>query len=207
MSLILPIISLLLASFLLYLPHIITRKLLLLLMSTTRQSNKDTYIIIIMKLSVLCGIFFSSALKDNENLEFGILTGILRIAKESLFSGLNNLVVNTILDDKYSEYFGFTVNDISNMATYYGMAEKLSEIKEWYDGYLFGNTEIYNPWSVINYFNNNCKPKAFWSRTSGNEIIGELIRSSDKEVYESLSLYCREKKCNPLLIRILFTRR
>lgn len=73
---------------------------------------------------------FSSALKDNENLEFGILTGILRIAKESLFSGLNNLVVNTILDDKYSEYFGFTVNDISNMAAYYGMAEKLSEIKE-----------------------------------------------------------------------------
>ena len=106
---------------------------------------------------------FSSALKDNENLEFGILTGILRIAKESLFSGLNNLVVNTILDDKYSEYFGFTVNDISNMVAYYGKAEKFSEIKEWYDGYLFGNTEIYNPWSVINYFNNNCKPKAFWS--------------------------------------------
>ena len=77
---------------------------------------------------------FSSALKDNENLEFGILTGILRIAKESLFSGLNNLVVNTILDDKYSEYFGFTVNDISNMVAYYGKAEKFSEIKEWYDG-------------------------------------------------------------------------
>ena len=142
---------------------------------------------------------FSSALKDNENLEFGILTGILRIAKESLFSGLNNLVVNTILDDKYSEYFGFTVNDISNMAAYYGMAEKLSEIKEWYDGYLFGNTEIYNPWSVINYFNNNCKPKAFWSRTSGNEIIGELIRSSDKEVYESLSLLLQGKEVQSII--------
>lgn len=142
---------------------------------------------------------FSSALKDNENLEFGILTGILRIAKESLFSGLNNLVVNTILDDKYSEYFGFTVNDISNMAAYYGMAEKLSEIKEWYDGYLFGNTEIYNPWSVINYFNNNCKPKAFLSRTSGNEIIGELIRSSDKEVYESLSLLLQGKEVQSII--------
>ena len=142
---------------------------------------------------------FSSALKDNENLEFGILTGILRIAKESLFSGLNNLVVNTILDDKYSEYFGFTVNDISNMAAYYGMAEKLSEIKEWYDGYLFGNTEIYNPWSVINYFNNNCKPKAFWSRTSGNEIIGELVRSSDKEVYESLSLLLQGKEVQSII--------
>ena len=142
---------------------------------------------------------FSSALKDNENLEFGILTGILRIAKESLFSGLNNLVVNTILDNKYSEYFGFTVNDISNMAAYYGKAEKLSEIKEWYDGYLFGNTEIYNPWSVINYFNNNCKPKAFWSRTSGNEIIGELIRSSDKEVYESLSLLLQGKEVQSII--------
>ena len=142
---------------------------------------------------------FSSALKDNENLEFGILTGILRIAKESLFSGLNNLVVNTILDNKYSEYFGFTVNDISNMAAYYGKAEKFSEIKEWYDGYLFGNTEIYNPWSVINYFNNNCKPKAFWSRTSGNEIIGELIRSSDKEVYESLSLLLQGKEVQSII--------
>ena len=92
-------------------------------MSTTRQSSKDTYIIIINEVVGFMRNLFSSALKDNENLEFGILTGILRIAKESLFSGLNNLVVNTILDDKYSEYFGFTVNDISNMAAYYGMAE------------------------------------------------------------------------------------
>ena len=130
----------------------------------------------------------SSALKDNEHLEFGILTGILRIAKESLFSGLNNLVVNTILDDKYTAYFGFTKNDVEEMASYYGMKEKLPEIKEWYDGYLFGNTEIYNPWSVINYFSNDCKPKAFWSRTSGNEIIGQLIKNANKELYDSLSL-------------------
>ena len=85
------------------------------------------------------------------------------------------------------------------MAAYYGKAEKFSEIKEWYDGYLFGNTEIYNPWSVINYFNNNCKPKAFWSRTSGNEIIGELIRSSDKEVYESLSLLLQGKEVQSII--------
>ena len=134
----------------------------------------------------------SSALKDNEHLEFGILTGILRIAKESLFSGLNNLVVNTILDDKYAAYFGFTENDVEEMAFYYGKTEKLPEIKEWYDGYLFGNTEIYNPWSVINYFSNNCKPKAFWSRTSGNEIIGQLIKNADKELYDSLSLLLQE---------------
>lgn len=130
----------------------------------------------------------SAALKDNDNLEFGVLTGILRIAKESLFSGLNNLVVNTILDDKYSAYFGFTTEDVADMAAYYGMTDQLPEIKEWYDGYLFGTNEIYNPWSVISYFNNNCQPKAFWSRTSGNEIIGQLIKNSSKEMYESLSL-------------------
>lgn len=130
----------------------------------------------------------SSALKDNGNLGFGILTGILRIAKESLFSGLNNLVVNTVLDDRYSEYFGFTEAEVRDMASYYGMEEKLSEIREWYDGYLFGHTEIYNPWSVISYFNNGCKPRAFWSRTSGNEIIGQLITGAGQELYDSLSL-------------------
>lgn len=130
---------------------------------------------------------FSAGLKDSEDLEFGILTGILRIAKESLFSGLNNLVVNTIMDDKYARYFGFTQEEVSQMAVYYGKEEKLPEIRSWYDGYLFGSEEIYNPWSVINYFNNNCKPKAFWSRTSGNEMIGQLIRDANPETYESLS--------------------
>lgn len=142
---------------------------------------------------------FSAALKDNDNLEFGILTGILRIAKESLFSGLNNLIVNTILDDKYSEYFGFIGEDVSDMAAYYGMTDKLQEIKEWYDGYLFGNTEIYNPWSVISYFNNNCRPKAFWSRTSGNEVIGQLIQNSNAEMYESLSLLLQGKEVQSII--------
>ena len=141
----------------------------------------------------------SAALKDNDNLEFGILTGILRIAKESLFSGLNNLVVNTILDEKYSSYFGFTSDDVSEMAAYYGMKEKLPEIKEWYDGYLFGNNEIYNPWSVISYINNNCKPKAFWSRTSGNEIIGQLIQNADSEIYENLTLLLQGKEIQSII--------
>ena len=141
----------------------------------------------------------SAALKDNDNLEFGILTGILRIAKESLFSGLNNLVVNTILDEKYSSYFGFTSDDVSEMAAYYGMKEKLPEIKEWYDGYLFGNNEIYNPWSVISYINNNCKPKAFWSRTSGNEIIGQLIHNADSEIYENLTLLLQGKEIQSII--------
>lgn len=130
---------------------------------------------------------FSAGLKDNENLEFGLLTGILRIAKESLFSGLNNLVVNTIMDSRYAQYFGFTQTEVSEMAAYYGREEKLPEIQSWYDGYLFGSEEMYNPWSVISYFNNNCKPKAFWSRTSGNEMIGKLIRDANAEIYESMS--------------------
>lgn len=141
----------------------------------------------------------SAALKDNDSLEFGILTGILRIAKESLFSGLNNLVVNTILDEKYSEYFGFTSEEVSDMAAYYGVEEKITEIKEWYDGYLFGNHEIYNPWSVISYFNNNCKPKAFWSRTSSNEIIGELINLSSSKMHESLALLLQGEEVQSII--------
>ena len=130
---------------------------------------------------------FTAGLKDNEDLEFGILTGILRVAKESLFSGLNNLVVNTILDEKYSQYFGFTSEEVSDMAAYYGKKDRLPEIQRWYDGYLFGNTEVYNPWSVISYFNNNCKPKAFWSRTSSNEMIGRMIKAAASETCESLA--------------------
>lgn len=129
----------------------------------------------------------SAVLKDNSSLELGILTGILRVAKESLFSGLNNLVVNTILDNEYSQYFGFTGSEVADMAEYYGVSDRFTQIKEWYDGYLFGDTHIYNPWSVINYFNNKCIPKAFWSRTSGNEIIGELFNNTDDTLAGNLA--------------------
>lgn len=129
---------------------------------------------------------FSAALKDNENLEFGILTGVLRIAKESLFSGLNNLVVNTTLDEKYASYFGFMEEEVVTIADYYGKADTVTEIRKWYDGYLFGNQEIYNPWSVLNYFTNDCKAKAFWSRTSSNDVISKLIHDGDRELYTSL---------------------
>lgn len=142
---------------------------------------------------------FSAALKDNFDLEFGVLTGILRIAKESLFSGLNNLVVNSILDNKYAEYFGFTEEDVREMCAYYGVTQKLSEIKDWYNGYMFGNKEIYNPWSVISYFNNQCVPKAFWSRTSGNEIIGQLIQKADKDLYQSLTLLLQDKTVQSII--------
>lgn len=90
-------------------------------------------------------IFFSAGLKDNRHLAYGFLTGILRVAKESIFSGLNNLVVNSVLDRKYSEYFGFTRDEITEMAAYYHASDKIREICNWYDGYRFGNTEIFNP--------------------------------------------------------------
>ena len=130
---------------------------------------------------------FSGGLKDNKHLSFGFLTGILRVAKESIFSGLNNLVINSVLDNKYSSYFGFTPDEVKEMTEYYGVSEKYDEICEWYDGYRFGNSEIFNPWSVINYFNNECQPKAFWLSTGSNDIIGEIIAQADQDIYDKLT--------------------
>lgn len=129
---------------------------------------------------------FSGGLKDNKHLSYGFLTGILRVAKESIFSGLNNLKINSILDEKYSEYFGFTPEEVKEMADYYGAGDRYAEICEWYDGYRFGNSDIFNPWSVINYFSNNCKPKAFWQATGNNDIIGEILENADDEIYKRL---------------------
>ena len=131
---------------------------------------------------------FSGGFKDNKNLSFGFLTGILRVAKESIFSGLNNLAINSILDEKYSSYFGFTKEEVRAMAEYYRAEEKYDDLLAWYDGYRFGNTEIFNPWSVINYFRNNCKPGAYWQSTGSNEIIGEVLAEAGPEIYENLQL-------------------
>lgn len=130
---------------------------------------------------------FSGGLKDNKHLSFGFLTGILRVAKESIFSGLNNLTINSVLDNKYSSYFGFTSDEIREMTAYYGVEDKYNELCEWYDGYRFGKTEIFNPWSVINYFNNGCEPRAFWQATGSNEIIGKIIAEADNDIYEKLT--------------------
>ena len=130
---------------------------------------------------------FSGGLKDNRHLSFGVLTGILRVAKESIFSGLNNLKINSVLDNRYSEYFGFTADEVKKMADYYGVPNKYKEICEWYDGYRFGKTDIFNPWSVINYFNNDCKPKAFWQSTGNNDIIGEVLTNADDSIFERLN--------------------
>ena len=134
---------------------------------------------------------FSGGFKDNKHLSYGFLTGILRVAKESIFSGLNNLKINSILDDRYSEYFGFTADEVTAMAKYYGVPEKFDEICTWYDGYRFGDTEIFNPWSVINYFNNKCKPRAFWQSTGSNDIIGEILAEADEDIYERLKALLR----------------
>lgn len=135
--------------------------------------------------------FFSGGLKDNPHLAFGFLTGILRVAKESIFSGMNNLKTNSILDNNYSSYFGFTNEEVREMLAYYDYEDKYQEICEWYDGYRFGNSEIFNPWSVINYISDQCFPKAFWQFTGSNDIIGEIIGTATPEINENLyKLFC-----------------
>lgn len=128
----------------------------------------------------------SGAFKDNSNLAYGFLTGILRVAKESIFSGLNNLTVHSIMDEKYSEYFGFTAEEVREMAEYYEVADKYDDICEWYDGYRFGNEDIFNPWSVINYFYHNCTAKAYWQSTGDNSIIRQIVAEADSETADNL---------------------
>lgn len=130
---------------------------------------------------------FESALKTNSNLEFAVITGCLRISRESIFTGLNNLEINSILNDNFSEYFGFTQQEVEDMLSFYEITEKMEEVKHWYDGYLFGNTEVYNPWSMINYVktavtNTITFPKPYWSNTSSNSIIRELVENADEKV-------------------------
>ena len=131
--------------------------------------------------------FLSGGLKDNTDLAFGVLTGIMRVSKENLFSGLNNPLVNTVLDEKYSEYFGFTEDEVRAMASYYHRSEAMNEIRCWYDGYRFGSTEIYNPWSVINYFASGGQAKPYWANTSDNDIIREILTGLTPEIADDLA--------------------
>lgn len=137
--------------------------------------------------------FFSGGLKDNSHLSYGFLTGILRVAKESIFSGLNNLKINSVMDQKYSEYFGFTAEEVKEMAAYYKASRKYQEICEWYDGYRFGKTDIFNPWSVSYYFSNQCVPNAYWLATGSNDIIGEMLAVAEESIYESLRSLLQRK--------------
>ena len=134
---------------------------------------------------------FESVLKTNDSLEFAVLTGCLRISKESIFTGLNNLKVYSVSDAAFSQYFGFTEQEVKELAEYYNLSERFDEIKTWYDGYRFGKTEIYNPWSVLNYIkdavvDNSCIPDAYWVNTSSNSLIHELVVKSDRRIRDDI---------------------
>ena len=133
------------------------------------------------------GNLLSAVLKDNRHLSFGFLTGILRVAKESIFSGLNNLRINSVLDDRYSRYFGFTAEEVREMCRCYNAEDKYDEICDWYDGYRFGRTEIFNPWSVINYLNNDCNPQPYWVSTSSNDAVKEILAAATPKIREDLA--------------------
>lgn len=132
---------------------------------------------------------FESALKTNPNLEFAVVTGCLQISKESIFTGLNNLEIISILNRNYAEHFGFTQPEVERLLEDYGIFRKREEVKRWYDGYLFGDTEVYNPWSVLNYVKAAGKgafPKPYWANTSSNGIIRELIGRADTGVRQEI---------------------
>ncbi len=144
-------------------------------------------------------IFLSGAMKDNAHVKMGVMTGVLRVAKEGMLSGLNNLNVFTVFDEPFSEYFGFTEDEVKEMARYYGREDKLPEIRSWYDGYVFGGHEVYNPWSVLYYFNAGCVAKPYWLDTSSNDIIAELVEELPFDIAEKLlSLLKGEKPVVPM---------
>ena len=132
--------------------------------------------------------FYSSALKTNNSLKYGILTGITRIIKEGIFSGLNNLYVNTILSRDYSEYFGLLESEVVEMLDYFDMKYKIEEVREWYNGYIFGESEVYNPWSIVNYVREK-EIKAYWANVSGNTLLENMLNYAGESVYEDLKRF------------------
>ena len=136
--------------------------------------------------------FYGDVMKDNEYLQFGIMTGILRIAKEGIFSGLNNLKVNTIFSEKYSEYYGLTEEEVLEAVKYYDMEYEMQDTRKWYNGYQFGKSEVYNPWSIINFLNER-KLKAYWIGVSGNSMINDLLSKGDRHIVENLEKLFNEE--------------
>ena len=132
--------------------------------------------------------FFSSALKTNNSLKYGILTGITRIIKEGIFSGLNNLYVNTILSKDYSEYFGLLESEVIEMLEYFDMKYKIEEVREWYNGYIFGESKVYNPWSIVNYVRKK-EIKAYWANVSGNTLLENMLDHAGESVYDDLKRF------------------
>ena len=132
--------------------------------------------------------FYSSALKTNNSLKYGVLTGITRIIKEGIFSGLNNLYVNTILSKDYSEYFGLLENEVIEMLEYFDMKYKIEEVREWYNGYIFGESKVYNPWSIVNYVREK-EIKAYWANVSGNTLLENMLDNAGEGVYDDLKQF------------------
>ena len=130
--------------------------------------------------------WYNATLKDNSNLQFAVLTGVLRIAKESIFSGMNNLDVYSVLSRTYSDVFGFTAEEVQQIARDLHHTDTLRELKTWYDGYTFGQKDIYNPWSVINYFAKDCRPEAYWVNTSSNAILRQLLQQARPDRLQAL---------------------
>ena len=150
------------------------------------------------EMTMFLGNIFSSALKTNTSLERGVLTGCLQIAKESIFTGLNNFTVRSITSQYGGEYFGFTQNEINETLNYYNLNDKKEEMKEWYDGYLFGEKEIYNPWSSMNYIlellgNIEYPAISFWANTSGNDIVRQYIKNSTQTMKKEFELLINGK--------------
>ncbi|MCR4820924.1 MAG: ATP-binding protein [Elusimicrobiales bacterium] len=138
------------------------------------------------KMIVFMRALMVNVLKTNPYLHKGILTGITRVSKESIFSGLNNIIVDTILDNRYSEYFGFTQQETDEMLSFYGMDDKKAEVAEWYNGYVFGNTEIYNPWSLLKYVESEGLALPYWVNTSDNKLVGDVLENIGNEDAEIL---------------------
>ena len=136
--------------------------------------------------------FYGKVLKDNNYLEMGILTGILRVAKENIFSGLNNLEVHTILDDEFTEYFGIMENEVEKSLEDFDLKYELNDVQKWYNGYLFGEKKVYNPWSIINFLKNE-KLKPYWVNTSGNGLIKLYLQKLKNDIFDDFSKLLNEE--------------
>ena len=137
--------------------------------------------------------FYGVVLKDNNYLEMGIMTGILRVAKENIFSGLNNLRVHTILDNRFTEYFGITESEVEKALKDFNLEFELQDVQKWYNGYLFGDIKVYNPWSIINFLNDE-KLKPYWVNTSGNELIKLYLKKLKNEIFDDFSKLLNRKE-------------
>ena len=138
--------------------------------------------------------FLSGAMKDGEHCRLGVITGILRVAKEGVLSGLNNLKVYSVFDDAFSDCFGFTEEEVRGMLATFGHPEKIDEAKDWYDGYRFGGREIYNPWSLLNYVDDGFTPKPYWLSTSSNDLVGDVLSRLSPEMRDTVANLFEKKE-------------